>query len=281
MSDGSGQTITRHHVVFTADSSRRRRFERNNPLGTRPLSLQARIFQSERKNMATIKTQPSRPTLIPGFLEPGLVGRAARPRFSQELRYLAQKFADRPVRLSEILAATQGRGFYLLLLLLGLPFLTPIPLPGFSTPFGFVVMLIGARLALGCLPWLPKAILQRELPARFIANVLAAASRIVRWMEVLLRPRLGFLHEQWIYRRIAGTLIMLSGLLLLLPLPIPLSNSFPAVTVVLLAAGAIERDGLFFLGGCAMFGLTLAFFGLLAFGGAHLLDNLWHTGFGS
>jgi hypothetical protein len=39
---------------------------------------------------------------------------------------------------------------------------------------------------------------------------------------------------------------MLSGLLMLLPLPIPLTNTLPALTVVLLAAGAIERDGLFF-----------------------------------
>lgn len=231
--------------------------------------------------MATVHTQPSRPAPIPVLLGPMSVARTPRPRFSQELRHLAQQFAARPARISEILAATQGRGFNLLLLLIGLPFLTPIPLPGFSTPFGFVVLLIGARLALGRRPWLPKKILQRELPARFIARLLGAASRIVCWLEVLLRPRLDFLHEQWIYRRIAGTLIMLSGLLLLLPLPIPLSNSFPALTVVLLAAGAMERDGLFFLAGCAMFVLTLAFFGLLAFGGAHLLDNLRHTVFGS
>jgi hypothetical protein len=74
---------------------------------------------------------------------------------------------------------------------------------------------------------------------------------------------------------------MLSGLLLLLPVPIPLTNSFPALTVVLLAAGAMERDGLFFLGGCAMFAVTLVYFGLLAFGGAHLLDDLRHIVFGS
>jgi hypothetical protein len=74
---------------------------------------------------------------------------------------------------------------------------------------------------------------------------------------------------------------MLSGLLLLLPVPIPLTNSFPALTVVLLAAGAMERDGLFFLAGCAAFVVTLAYFGLLALGGAHLFDNLRHTVLGS
>lgn len=62
------------------------------------------------------------------------VARTPRPRFSQELHDLAQQFAGRPTRRSEILAATKGRGFNLLLLLIGLPFLTPVPLPGFSTP---------------------------------------------------------------------------------------------------------------------------------------------------
>ena len=226
--------------------------------------------------MTTLHLHTLRSTAIPV-----LRALPARPKFSRELRCLAEQFADRPARLSEILAATQGRGFNLLLLVIGLPFLTPIPLPGLSTPFGFVVLLIGARLALGHRPWLPEKILHRELPARFVAKLLGAASRIVRWLEVLLCPRLDFLHERWIYRRIAGTLILISGFLLLLPLPIPLSNSLPALTVVLLAAGAMERDGVFFLAGCAVFSATLAFFGLLAFGGAHLLDNLRHTVFGS
>jgi len=217
---------------------------------------------------------------VPALAEQMLVTGTPRPRFSQELRQLAQKFADRPTTLSEILAATQGRGFDLLLLLIGLPFVTPVPLPGFSAPFGLVVLVIGARLALGRRPWLPEKLLQRKLPPQFIARVLTTASRVVRWLEVLLRPRLRFLHEQRAYRRIAGTLIMLSGLLMVLPLPLPLTNGRPALTVVLLAAGAMERDGLFFLAGCATFTATLAYFGLLAFGGAHLIDSALHTLFG-
>ena len=121
--------------------------------------------------------------------------------------------------------------------------------------------------------------LERELPSGFLVKVLDGASRLVRWLEFLLRPRLGFLHEQMIYRRVAGTLIMISGLLLALPLPIPLTNSLPALTVVLLAAGALERDGLFFLSGCVAFAVAAAYFGLLVFGGAHVLDELCHRWF--
>ena len=47
----------------------------------------------------------------------------------------------------------------------------------------------------------------------------------MRWLEILLRPRLRFLHQQVLFRRVSGGLIMTSGLLLLLPLPVPLTNS--------------------------------------------------------
>ena len=67
---------------------------------------------------------------------------------------------------------------------------------------------------------------------------------------------------------------MLSGLLLLVSIPIPLSNTFPAVTVIFIAAGALERDGLFFLAGCMAFVSTLIFFSLLAIFGTHIFDTL-------
>jgi len=46
---------------------------------------------------------------------------ATRLAFSEDLRELARQFADRPAMLAAILTATQGRGFDLLLVLLGLP----------------------------------------------------------------------------------------------------------------------------------------------------------------
>jgi hypothetical protein len=73
---------------------------------------------------------------------------------------------------------------------------------------------------------------------------------------------------------------MSSGLLLALPLPIPLTNTFPALTIILVAVGALERDGLFFLAGCVMFAVTVAYFSLLAFGGAHALESLTRATFG-
>ena len=76
--------------------------------------------------MPTIQPGSLPPPAIPALLAPLPAALTVPSRFSGDLRDLAQQFADRPARLSEILTATQGRGFNLLLLLIGLPFLTPI-----------------------------------------------------------------------------------------------------------------------------------------------------------
>lgn len=192
--------------------------------------------------------------------------------FSQDLKNIAEKFSDHPARISDILEATKGRGFDLLLIFVAIPFVTPIPLPGLSTPFGFVAMIIGARQALGKHPWLPKWLLHRELPPGFLKKILGAANRIVRFLEYFIRPRIAFLHESLVFQQIAGALIMISGALMLLPLPVPYTNTFPAWTILFFAAGSLERDGLFFLGGCILFALTIGYFALIGFGGSQAFD---------
>ena len=194
--------------------------------------------------------------------------------FSAELRELAAQFEGQPVRLGALFEATKGRGYNLLLLLITLPFVTPIPLPGVSIPFGIVVALLGVRMSLGQKPWLPERLLQRELPAGFLGKVLSMAGRVVRLLEFFLRPRLSFVRNHEVFTRIAGLLITASGLFLILPLPLPFSNSLPAWTVIFLAAGALGRDGLFFIAGCVSFVVSVAFFTLVAVGGGDALEKL-------
>lgn len=197
--------------------------------------------------------------------------RRARP-FSQELHELATRVGDSDLSIREVLAATRGRGFDLLLLLASLPFVTPIPLPGLSVPFGSLVFLVGTRLAIGRRPWLPVWVLDRRMPPRFLGTLLGAARRTVRCLEVLLRPRLESLHGGRIVGHAIGSMIMVSGALLLLPLPFPFSNGLPAMTVILLTASAMERDGLCLIAGIGAFVCTIGYFTVLVLGGAWLLE---------
>ena len=197
------------------------------------------------------------------------------PVFSAELRALLTRFDDQPVSVGTLLEATEGRGYHLLLVLIALPFVGPIPLPGFSIPFGLAVTLLGTRLALDKKPWLPERLLRRTVPAHSLSKLVGAVSRIMAAIEYFLRPRLGFVPNHAIFGRIAGGLIALSGLMLMLPFPLPFSNSLPAWTVLLLAAGALGRDGLFFFAGCASFVLSAAFFTLVGLGGMEVVSRLW------
>ncbi len=195
-------------------------------------------------------------------------------RFSAELLHLVDHFQQQRVRLDDLLAATKGRGMHLLLLLIALPFVGPIPLPGFSIPFGLVVTILGMRLAVGKPPWLPRFLRERSFDPKFLAKVLRGTSRLMEWMEVFLRPRLGFVDAHAIFSRFAGFLIGVSGLMLMLPFPLPFSNSLPAWTVIFLAAGALGHDGLFFLIGCGSFVVSVAFFTFVAVGGASAVEQL-------
>ena len=76
-------------------------------------------------------------------------------KLSEELIELRERVAERAVTIRELLYVLKGRAYMLLVILLTLPFLLPVPLPGLSTPFGLAIILICLRLALGQRPWLP------------------------------------------------------------------------------------------------------------------------------
>lgn len=190
-------------------------------------------------------------------------------RLSEELAALAETCSERAVTLREVVDRLHGRGFTLLLIFLALPFCTPIPLPGLSAPFGLVIALVGLQLSLRLDPWLPARLLETVVPPNFFATLLRVGGRIVRLLERGLRPRWTVLLDQPALRHAYGLIILVSGALLLLPLPIPFSNALPALVVVLTAAAMMERDGYCAVAGLTVFAVAVAFFGALVWSGAH------------
>ena len=200
-------------------------------------------------------------------------GQKAR-KLSEELVELRTRAGERAVTLREVLYVLGGRGYLLLVLLLALPFITPIPLPGLSTPFGLAIALIALRLSLGQRPLLPKALQRRELPAGFISKLFSVAEKVLRFLEKFLRPRLTFLTDTPRLVQLHAVLMLLAAVALLLPLPIPFTNSFPAWAILLLAAGLLERDGGFILAGYLVFVAGVFYFIFLGEATAHLVQEL-------
>ena len=202
------------------------------------------------------------------------VARIKPRKLSEELADLRTRAGERAVTLREVIQTLGGRAYLLLVLLLAIPFITPIPLPGLSTPFGLVIALIAFRLSLGQRPWLSRNLQRKELPAGFIGKVFAFSERLLRIFEKLLRPRLTLLTDTPLLVQLHAVLMLLAALALLLPLPIPFSNSFPAWAILLMAAGLLERDGLFILAAYVVFTGGVFFFIFLGEAAVQLVQTL-------
>ena len=201
---------------------------------------------------------------------------SATPRkLSEELGQLIVEFHKREVSLREVIVVLEGRAYNLLMLLLALPFLLPIPVPGLSTVLGTVIAIIAARLALGQTPWLPARLLNKKLPHTFFPSVLGGARRVLRLLEVMMKPRLLWLTAPPFLPQLHAFIIFVAAFVLLLPLP-PGTNFPPALCIVIMAGGLLERDGWFILGGYLAFAFNGVFFALFAIYGQKLIHALLH-----
>lgn len=189
---------------------------------------------------------------------------------------ILREFEVENVTLREVLGLLHGRGHVLLVMLLALPFCTPVPLPGVSTPFGLIITIIGARLALGVKPWLPARLLDTRLSPRIFAKVFAFTRKIILAFERLLRPRMLWVTSTPRRLQLHAVPIVICALMLLLPLPIPFSNVVPAWGIMLISGGLLERDGAFILAGYAASIFTVAFFAIIAIFGVEALDFIWN-----
>jgi hypothetical protein len=201
-----------------------------------------------------------------------------KPRkLSEELTELRTRFAERAVTLREVIHVLHGRAYLLLLILLTLPFATPISLPGLSTLFGLVIALISLRLALGQHPWLPERIQDKRLPPGFFGRVFTLAAHVIRFLETFLRPRMSPFVQPPLLRNLHAVLMLVASCVLLLPLPIPLTNTVPAWVILLIAAGLLENDGAFIAGGYAVFVAGVVFFILLGEATHRLFETFRHS----
>lgn len=166
-------------------------------------------------------------------------------RLSAELRSLLRDANGRSMTIWEIEEHLKGRGVAVLVVLMAAPFVLPL-LPGTSSPFGLAILILGSRIALRREPWLPNFVRKRRLSAKLLRRVISGGIKVAERMERVVRPRMHFLQQTRMVQMI-GVSLAAGGLFLALPLPIPFSNTLPAFSIVLLAVGMMERDGLLVL----------------------------------
>lgn len=184
---------------------------------------------------------------------------------SETLTRTIDSIQGETVTLRALMAAIGEQGLLLLCAFASLPFLIPVSIPGVSTVFGAAIVLLAVAITLNRMPWLPRRILDRELDATRLLPALRKGVRIVSRLDAWVRPRAVGLTSGHM-TVINGCVLVFAGLLLMAPFGlIPFSNTAPAVGILLLTIGMIQRDGIFVLLGYLSTLLTVVYFGVLLY----------------
>jgi hypothetical protein len=185
---------------------------------------------------------------------------ALDPRVSAVLAEMIRTMPAEGLTLQGLLERLGDRGLLILCMVLTMPFLLPVSIPGSSIPFGVLIALIAVGLVTHRAPWLPARLMHRRLARGHVVPMLEKGARLFARLERLIHPRLWPLTHGATVGRVNGILLGFTGLLMMAPLPLPLSNTLPAYGVLFLALGSVERDGYVVLAGYLMVLLTVGYF---------------------
>lgn len=156
---------------------------------------------------------------------------------------------EEQITLKALITALDERAFGFGILILALPCAIPF-LYGVPQIVALPMLALAAQLAVGREhPWLPSALGARKVSVKSLQKVLDRTRSTLGLIEKLCAPRLRFLSDG-VGAQIVGALMLIPAASILVPLP--LTNSTPAVGVGVAAVGLLERDGLLILLGLAL-----------------------------
>lgn len=190
------------------------------------------------------------------------------------LKHLMAQCEQRPVAVRVIVDTLEGRGQAVLLVLLALPFCQPIQIPGFSTPFGIVLIFIGLRIAFGHRTWIPQTLLNHEISYETLEKIAWLAINITDKLSFLTSARWTYLVNNPILRTAHGVSIALMASFLALPLPIPFTNLLTAYPIFFFGLALLEDDGLMIFIAYLLFYICLGVFALLLFFGKEFFASI-------
>lgn len=196
---------------------------------------------------------------------------------AQRLQHIIDTLPAEALTLAELRDALGQDGMLLFAALLTLVFLIPVSIPGVSTVFGAAILLIGVCRLFNRTLWLPRRVLARPLPAARLRDNLGSGLKWFQRLETISRA------HRWRWLSSPGPLavvndgaLILGAVLLMMPFGlIPFSNTLPAIALLLLAIGFLQRDGVCIALGHLANIATLVYFGALISGSGLALQAVF------
>lgn len=188
-------------------------------------------------------------------------------RLSVELeQFFFDESRSEQVTLADILNLAEERTFGFLFVLLALPSALPIPAPGYSIPFGIVMFVLAMQLIGGRhRPWLPQSWKGKGFGLLQVQKVVKAGLPWLQRIEVLSRPRMTPVCTSRGGRVVLGIAIALMSVCMMIP--IPGTNTLPAIGIFITGFGLLDDDGFISLVGLAVCTLAAGLVGVILFAG--------------
>jgi len=196
-------------------------------------------------------------------------------RTSELLRQFARDLPADRVTLGEVISALGDRGLGVLIAVFALPNILPSAVPFGNVPTGIPPLIFAIQLMLGLDHLIvPGFLARRTIGTHWLKALTPKLASALSWFEALLRPRMAWVTVPRAERFIGAIAIVLAAVV---TLPIPFGHNLPALGLVLIGLGLIERDGLAILFGSAIGLIGTVLLALVVFGVAHGLRFIIHA----
>ena len=165
-------------------------------------------------------------------------------KLSVELnRYFFEEDRNAQVTLADILSLAEERIFGFLFVILALPSALPIPAPGYSIPFGIAMFFLAFQLVLGHQrPWLPAKMMKGSMKLETVQGIVKKGIPWLQKVERLTKPRFAYICTSLPGQILLGSAIALMSVSMMIP--IPLTNTIPAIGIFIIGFSLLEDDGL-------------------------------------
>ena len=158
---------------------------------------------------------------------------------SQQLHNFSNNIQTADVTIAQLIDSLQQQSFASVFFILALLCF----LPGVSILAGAILVLPCLQLVLGKPTLvLPKKIARKSIDSQRLQNAFRWLLPRLRWLEKRIKPRWQILSSSKA-RQVLGLVILLNAIIVLIPFP--LSNILPAIALVFLSIGMLEKDGFF------------------------------------
>jgi hypothetical protein len=176
---------------------------------------------------------------------------------------VSEQIPEDGVNFREFLDLIGEQGGLISCLILVAPFLLPVSIPGSSLPFGLAIILINIAILTKTHPLIPKMVMEYKISQSTMVSLLNGMNRILKGLEKFVKPRLNIVTRPYM-DQINNVFMIFCAFLLMLPLPVPLTDFLPAYSILFLTLGSVENDGYMVIAGYLMALITAIYFLLIA-----------------